>query len=409
MNIPVVMVCDENYILQTRVAIWTMRTNTADDHSLKIIILCSSRLPNDLRQQLLELNECHKNLHVDFCDVNDDLFVEAKAQGQIPIASFYRLIITEVMEEDKCLFLDGDLIVQLDLSSLFMEDVSDYYIAGVIDRGWNINPDKAKNHMLQYCFSSLDRYVNAGVMIYNLKKIREDQLQARFLQEIHGNYLYMDQDILNKVCYPKIKILPAYYNLFNRFLSCNDVKKTNIIHFAGRQKAWHNSRIKAARLWWHCAEQALRESDFACLYKFTNDRTNMSDWSYILERCRNENQIVIIGYSYMGVDVYLTLKHHNIKGKIIFCDNDPLKKQLLYHQHFDPSVFGVIRDYKNALFINASQRSYLEIYRQLIDCGVDANRIINYFFKDKDYFDSVDNRYISHEMRELSVKFGSGE
>jgi len=62
-KIPVVMLSDENYILQTRVAIWSMRKNTSIESTLEIVILCSKELDSYSRLILTELENILINLN----------------------------------------------------------------------------------------------------------------------------------------------------------------------------------------------------------------------------------------------------------------------------------------------------------------------------------------------------------
>ena len=61
MRIPIVMVSDNNYILQTKVAIWSMRENTCADIFLEITIICSSQLNINCRTQLRKLENVVHN------------------------------------------------------------------------------------------------------------------------------------------------------------------------------------------------------------------------------------------------------------------------------------------------------------------------------------------------------------
>ena len=61
---------------------------------------------------------------------------------------------------DKILSLDLDTIVNEDISNLWDIDMSNYYVAGVRD-----TPEFNKNGL----------YINGGVLMYNLDKIRKDK------------------------------------------------------------------------------------------------------------------------------------------------------------------------------------------------------------------------------------------
>jgi len=79
------------------------------------------------------------------------------------IRSVYSKIFPEL---DKILSLDIDTIVTENIDELWDIDISNYYIAGVRD-----TPEFNKNGL----------YVNGGVLLCNLKKIREDKMDEKMI------------------------------------------------------------------------------------------------------------------------------------------------------------------------------------------------------------------------------------
>ncbi len=124
---------------------------------------------------------------------------------------YNRLFLTEYIPEDidRVLYLDSDTVIEGDLQEMWETDFEDCYMAGVDD-----------------CLSSTYRniveisdngtYCNAGVLLINLKKWREDNIVKRFVDEItdkNGYFIFNEQSILNSVFSGKIKILPQNYNV----------------------------------------------------------------------------------------------------------------------------------------------------------------------------------------------------
>ena len=84
---------------------------------------------------------------------------------------------------DKILTIDNDTIVKSNVSELWDIDLGDNYMAGVRDT------EKFNRNML---------YVNVGVIIYNLKKIREDKKDEEGKKIIDYIRLEMpEQDLFN--------------------------------------------------------------------------------------------------------------------------------------------------------------------------------------------------------------------
>ena len=99
------------------------------------------------------------------------------------------------------------------------------------------------------------QYVNAGMLVMNLKQIRKDNMTLKFLELSKKNYTSQDQDVLNVACYGKIITLPPKFNAMIYRLKENssllrdlykeeDIIEANnspyIIHYAGKEKPWNS-------------------------------------------------------------------------------------------------------------------------------------------------------------------------
>lgn len=131
------------------------------------------------------------------------------------IRSVYSKIFPEL---DKILSLDIDTIVTENIDELWDIDISNYYIAGVRD-----TPEFNKNGL----------YINGGVLLCNLKKIREDKMDEKMIFRLnHYREEYAEQDTLNKVYKNHILELPTEYNSHPLFMNYNPNKR-KIYHYAG--------------------------------------------------------------------------------------------------------------------------------------------------------------------------------
>jgi lipopolysaccharide biosynthesis glycosyltransferase len=94
------------------------------------------------------------------------------------------------------------------LNEMYSLDFNDNYVLGFYD----IISDG-----VDYLGLKSDIYINAGVLLLNLKKIREDE-KAFELFNITNSKMELkdnDQTVLNYVLYPKIGRLPSKYGIFN--------------------------------------------------------------------------------------------------------------------------------------------------------------------------------------------------
>lgn len=111
-----------------------------------------------------------------------------------------RAALTKLIPDAGCvLLLDPDTIVSDDISPLWNYNLSCNYFAAV--------PETRNNDHTKV------PYYNAGVMLMNLKKFREDGMDDRVIHEINTvRYQHMEQDVLNFLCDPYILPLPSCYS-----------------------------------------------------------------------------------------------------------------------------------------------------------------------------------------------------
>lgn len=415
--VSIVMTTDKNYILQTRVAIWSMLNSAKENTFFNIFILCDTNLKKEHRDKLSSLLNYWNNFKIQFKEIDEYIFRNAKTVAYIPVSSFYRLIISGILNDSRCLFLDGDIIVNSDLTDIYDTELTNVYIAGIKDCRIQSNMNEEKAYKLD--IPTMKGYVNAGVLIFNLDLIRKDNIDMKFLEEIDNYYQYMDQDIINKCCFGKIKFLDLKFNVFNDFFQRIDLLKDTdftekelkeaddkfvIMHFAGKYKPWYYKRVRGSTLWWEFAKRALDCDDYNTIYNKAVDNTRKSDWRYILEVCKNEKCILIIGFSKIGKDVMNSLRRCGCIYIKCFCDNNKDKQLLEYAGLKVYSFEEALKNYPDALWINTSQRSNSEINEQLRELGVCPNRVICYFNKTKMYYDLLDEQYKEYESEQLTLK-----
>ena len=129
---------------------------------------------------------------------------------------------------DKILSIDCDTIVQSDVSDLWDIPLDGYYVAGVREPHLSI-----VTHGL---------YINSGVTMWNLKKLREDGKDDEMISDLNRNKrMFVSQDTLNIVCKNHILEIPCSYNSSEYTAQAQEKK---ILHFAGGlPKGWRDLPI----------------------------------------------------------------------------------------------------------------------------------------------------------------------
>lgn len=120
-------------------------------------------------------------------------------------------------EYEKILQMDADTITDADISELFAIDLGENYFAGAIE------PWKTKG----------TPYINAGIVLWNLAKIREYGADEKMLREINSTYYdFPDQDVINYNFGWRIMPISPIYNATLWTDLPDDFK---IRHFAAEQ------------------------------------------------------------------------------------------------------------------------------------------------------------------------------
>ena len=129
----------------------------------------------------------------------------AELDGNINEATQYtpftllRLLADKTTMPDKVLYLDTDIIAMQDITELWEQDVTNCYFAAVLDHYGKV----FINH----------KYINAGMLLLNLKAMQADQVLEQCRALIRTKKMkFSDQSALNIAARGLIKYLPRKYN-----------------------------------------------------------------------------------------------------------------------------------------------------------------------------------------------------
>ena len=133
------------------------------------------------------------------------------------IATFYRLLIPSILptEMEKAIYLDSDIIVNLDINELWKIEIDNKVLATLPENMLGVN---GQNRLLcRAGYVKAEDYFNAGVLFINLKLMREKEKTIidgmKFLNE-HPQYEeFLDQDVLNYCFSAECLNLPVKFNM----------------------------------------------------------------------------------------------------------------------------------------------------------------------------------------------------
>ncbi len=276
--IPVVLSSDENYAPYMYVTLLSVLENADKTSFLDFYLLVPDNFPCYLKSYFFDLQtryKCSKNFNINFINMGTAFSDLSQMISHITNPTYYRLKMAEMLPEHykKAIYLDTDVIVEKDLSEYFNTDLGDNFIAGVKAAGYLIHPDR--KYYREMGLDDLSQYINAGVTLWNLEKVRNENMVPKLSELAKNNYRTVDQDVVNIAFYNNIKHLPLKYNLMtkyapfdssNSFYKIEDLtsifgkneidealKNPVIIHFASKIKPWNNEKAFMADIWWKYA------------------------------------------------------------------------------------------------------------------------------------------------------------
>lgn len=163
-------------------------------------------------------------------------------------ATLYRLYLIELLEnEKKALYLDCDIIVNGDIAEMFKIEMEEYAILAVKDKGMEKNPWLYTRYMPV----DSEKYFNAGVILFNLEKIRKHynvKQDSLWLLKKYPKDPFSDQSALNCLFKDDCMFISQKYNNFVN--ECSEIDETVIWHFAGACKPWKIRSSKIDILYW---------------------------------------------------------------------------------------------------------------------------------------------------------------
>lgn len=231
--INVCLACDNNYAKYAGVVIASVLANSKDDESLNFYIL-DGGISENKKTEILSLKSI-KDCKIEFVQIDESMFEDYKkvaTHKYISIATYYRLRLATLLPEvERIIYFDCDMVVNSSLNNLFNVELGENVIAGVRD----IN-----KRMLQQNPS----YINAGMVLFDLNKIREENIEQKFYDYTNENFETIkmgDQTIINEVLKGRIKIVEDEWNVqSSNFTNRSSyTKHPYIIHYVAKRKPWH--------------------------------------------------------------------------------------------------------------------------------------------------------------------------
>ncbi len=268
-TIPVIFSTDEKYADVTSVTMTSILENAKENTFYDFYLLIPSKFEQSKIRNIDKIKDKYVNCNITYIDMKDN-FSDANLVGaHITMPTYYRLMAAKLLpNHNKCIYLDSDIIVNDDLTDFYNINIDDFCVAGVKAPAYHFHADGNQKYCKKVGLESINQYINAGVLLLNLKAIREKNLTEEFIRMSRMDLPSQDQDVINKVCYNDIKHIPFKFNnmmskypndhnrlkkLFNAEEVEEAIRNPVIIHYCDKIKPWQDPTCLFADYWWKYA------------------------------------------------------------------------------------------------------------------------------------------------------------
>lgn len=244
MNKTIVLITDNNFISYTLVAVYNVLKKRIGDYYINFkIVTC------DVNQNIIiPFENEFDSFKIEIIKFDDSLLKNCLVNGHVSKATYVKYFIPNLVSDDVVLYLDGDILINDDISIVWDYFNPNSYVTAVWDPG----------HIYEYSNLGIPngaRLFNAGVMLINCKKMRNDNIVTMLIKYQNENYKIIknaDQSVFNSILYMNWSEMPISFNLQKIFFLKRSkffkmkkkelikyLKNPHIVHFTTHSKPWH--------------------------------------------------------------------------------------------------------------------------------------------------------------------------
>ncbi|MBQ3409376.1 MAG: glycosyltransferase family 8 protein [Clostridia bacterium] len=257
-EIPIFFAVDDNYIPFLGVALKSLIENSSKEYKYKIKILYTSVSDSNIRKiKSYENESCDiefVNLNCQVEKIRDKLYT----RDYFSNTTYYRLLIPELYPEySKAIYLDSDIVVLKDIAKLYNTNIEGNLLAAAPDDVIQ-TIEVFQNYAEKVVgVSNYENYFNAGILVMNLKELREFKFKEKFMYLLSTTKFSVaqDQDYLNRLCKGKVVLIPKTWNKMPVSGDCVERAKINLVHYNLAFKPWKFDNTLYQEYFWKYAKK----------------------------------------------------------------------------------------------------------------------------------------------------------
>lgn len=260
-TIPIFFTIDDNYAPWLSVALTSLAANASLGYQYKILILHNG-LEAENRQKLSVIaSDCFE---VTFIYMEKGLeSITDRAENRLrcdyfTLTIYFRLFIADMFPEyDKCIYVDSDIVVPGDIAELYHLELGEHLLGACRDYSI-MGVEELVYYITEAVGVDKEEYINSGVLLMNLKKMREEALATKFLDLMHKYHfdcIAPDQDYLNAMCNGRILYLDSCWDAMPT-AGKEPLKAPKLIHYNLFNKPWCYDHIAYGEYFWAYAKES---------------------------------------------------------------------------------------------------------------------------------------------------------
>ena len=254
-EIPIFTATDDNYIPFLAVTLQSMLDNSSKDYKYLIKVLNTDVSDENIAKIKKYERDNFKIEFVDMRKALDELGLRLHTCIYYTQVTYYRLFIPSMYPQyDKALYLDCDIVIRSDVAKLFNINIGNKLVGATTDE-FVMSFPKIQPYMTKCLgLNKVTDYFNAGVLIMNLKQMREQKFEDQFI-DLLGKYKFVvqDQDYLNVICKDKVHYISGLWDKMP-CIEDVDVSKIHLIHYNLIWKP-HKAEIPYGDEFWKYADK----------------------------------------------------------------------------------------------------------------------------------------------------------
>jgi lipopolysaccharide biosynthesis glycosyltransferase len=215
--------------------------NCSDHSRLKIWFMCAG-LSNLEKNQVSRLLKAEKYLGTyEIIDFDPLVHFGSFASLHGDWSAYGRLLLADLLNEDQVLYLDSDLVVEVDVLEVEDFDFKGYILAAVGGGKYKYSLGE-KFYINKLGISPDAEYFNSGVLLLNLQEWRLRNIKEECLRIARQYPMELpshDESLLNIICAGNFAKLPSTFNCaWEAAQPKPKVADKMIMHFIGSPKPW---------------------------------------------------------------------------------------------------------------------------------------------------------------------------